>query len=264
MMIVRPPAVAGAFYPANEEQLREWVTGFLETAVPIPASLPLPKAIIGPHAGYNYSGPIAGTAYAPVMALRGQVERVILLGPAHTMALRGLATTSADAFRTPLGDVPIDHEALQKVRPLLQVQVLDAAHEREHGLEVHLPFLQMTLAEFTLAPFVVGAAKPGEVAAVIKTLWGGPETLVVISSDLSHFLDYESARQLDRAAAQAIEQLRPDALAPEQACGRRPIQGLLLVARAEKLSATTLDLRNSGDTAGSRDRVVGYGAWLLG
>jgi MEMO1 family protein len=261
MMNVRSPAVAGSFYPADPKRLQEMVAGFLATAVS-PTSA-IPKAIIAPHAGYMYSGPIAGSAYACVAALAGKVERVVLLGPAHTMALRGLATTSAAAFGTPLGDVVIDHEALKQARLLPQVQVLDAAHLREHCLEVHLPFLQMTVGDFKLAPFVVGQVRPEDVAEVIEMLWGGAETLVVISSDLSHFLDYESARRVDAAAARAIEQLQPTALEQDQACGRRAIQGLLLAARKHNLTVTTLDLRNSGDTAGSKDRVVGYGAWAF-
>lgn len=263
MMNVRSPAVAGSFYPADPKQLQEMVARFLATAVSPSAPIPIPKAIIAPHAGYIYSGPVAGSAYALLAPLAGRIERVVLLGPAHTMALRGLATTSAAAFRTPLGDVVIDHEALKQARLLPQVQVLDAAHLREHGLEVHLPFLQMTLGDFKLAPFVVGQVSPEDVAEVMETLWGGAEALVVVSSDLSHFLDYETARRVDAAAAQAIAQLQPAALTQDQACGRRAIQGLLLAAHQHHLAATLLDLRNSGDTAGSKDRVVGYGAWAF-
>jgi AmmeMemoRadiSam system protein B len=262
MINVRVPAVAGTFYPADPVRLRAMVAGFLQTAPS--ASVPVPKAIIAPHAGYVYSGPIAGTAYKQVAPLAGQIERVVMLGPAHTMALRGLAASSARAFSTPLGDVPVEQTAVRRTLLLPQVQTIDAAHVREHGLEVHLPFLQETLGTFSLIPFVVGHASPEEVAEVLAQLWGGPETLIVISSDLSHFLGYRQAQKLDAATCAAIEQLRPEAIAADGACGRRPIQGLLLLARQNKMSVVTLDLRNSGDTAGSKERVVGYGAWAIG
>ena len=180
------------------------------------------------------------------------------------MAIRGLAATSAHIFQTPLGDVDIEQTAVQQALRLPQVQIVDAAHAREHGLEVQLPFLQETLGAFSLVPFVVGHASPEEVAEVIDLLWGGRETLIVISSDLSHFLGYRQAQQLDAATCAAIERLQPEAIAQDGACGRRPIQGLLLVAKQRGLTAVTLDLRNSGDTAGTKDRVVGYGAWSIG
>ena len=188
---------------------------------------------------------------------------MIVLSPAHTMSIRGLATTSAHTFQTPLGDVPIDHEAINQVLTLPQVQVLEAAHVSEHGIEVHLPFLQETLADFSLVPFVVGLTSPEDVQEVIERLWGGAETLIVISSDLSHFLNYKEAQQLDRATCAAIERLQPDAIQRDGACGRRPIQSLLLSAKRRGMSVVTLDLLNSGDTAGSKDRVVGYGAWAF-
>lgn len=268
-MKVRPAAVAGSFYPADPVRLREMVFGFLETAVnpagtvteSVEASLL--KAIIAPHAGYIYSGAIAGSAYAHVVSLAKKVKRVIMLSPAHTMAIHGLAATSATAFRTPLGDVTVDQDAVQQVLSLPQVEILDAAHVREHGLEVHLPFLQEILEDFSLVPFVVGYASPEEVNEVVETLWGGEETLIVISSDLSHFMNYQQAQQLDGITCAAIERLEPDAIQRDGACGRRPIQGLLLSAKQRGMSVVTLDLRNSGDTAGTKDRVVGYGAWAF-
>lgn len=263
-MNVRPPAVAGSFYPANPERLREMVQGFLKTAVSPTESFSLPKAIIAPHAGYVYSGPIAGSAYIHIASLNKQIERVIMLSPAHTLALRGLAATSAEFFRTPLGDVPIDQGFGKNAAMCSQVQVMDAAHIREHGLEVHLPFLQETLGDFSLVPYVVGHASPEEVTEVIELLWGGPETLIVISSDLSHFLNYEQAQRLDAETCAAIEALKPEHIVKDGACGRRPIQGLLLSAKQRDMSVVTLDLRNSGDIAGSKDRVVGYGAWAFG
>lgn len=268
-MNVRPAAVAGSFYPADPVRLREMVRGYLETGTELVETVTelvevsTPKAIIAPHAGYVYSGPIAGSAYVHVAPLAGQIERVVMLSPSHTMAINELATTSAHTFQTPLGDVAIDRGAIKQALSLPQVQVLDAAHVREHGIEVHLPFLQEILGNFSLVPFVVGLTSPEDVQEVIETLWGGAETLIVISSDLSHFLNYKEAQQLDGATGAAIERLQPDAIQRDGACGRRPIQGLLLSAKQRNMSVVTLDLRNSGDTAGSKDRVVGYGAWVF-
>lgn len=261
---IRQPAVAGMFYPAQPVRLRQMIHEFLETAVLPSAPMAPIKALIAPHAGYPYSGPIAGSAYAYLQQAVPVVTRVVLLGPAHTMPVRGLVVSSATAFATPLGTVPIDRTAVQAISALPQVQRLDDAHLKEHGLEVHLPFLQTILNNtFYLVPLVVGNATPAEVAAVLDLLWGGAETLVVISSDLSHYYSYEAARQLDSATAQAIESLDPLAIGREQACGRIPIQGLLHAVQSHQLQPIRLDLRNSGDTAGSKDRVVGYGAWAF-
>jgi MEMO1 family protein len=261
MMTVRQPAVAGTFYPARPDELRQMVNEFIGTAVALPPLSSPPKAIIAPHAGYIYSGPIAGAAYAALRPFASQYKRVVLLGPAHTLAFRGLAAPDTDSLATPLGEVSVDRAALDAIRGLPQVQTLDAAHTREHGLEVHLPFLQTVLGAFTLVPLVVGDVGAEAVTAVLDLLWGGPETLIVISSDLSHYHDYATAQRLDEATAQAIEQLNPVAIGRDQACGRRPIQGLLLAAQRRHLAVHRLDLRNSGDTAGSKERVVGYGAW---
>jgi hypothetical protein len=223
----------------------------------------VPKAIIAPHAGYIYSGPIAASAYLRIKPARGRITRVVLLGPAHRVGFHGLALSSADYFLTPLGRVPVDQEAVEKISRLPQVHEMDAAHAQEHSLEVHLPFLQEVLGEFNLVPLVVGDAEPGEVAEVLELLWGGSETLIVISSDLSHYHDYKTAQKLDRATSQAIEQLRPEDIQYDHACGRNPVNGLLHMARKRGLKAKTVDLRNSGDTAGTQDRVVGYGAYIF-
>jgi AmmeMemoRadiSam system protein B len=208
---------------------------------------------------------VAAHAYLQLVPLRDQIHRVVLLGPAHRVPFAGLAASSADYFATPLGLVRIDQPGMEPALTLPQVRVLDEAHREEHSLEVQLPFLQTVLGEdFGLIPLVVGDADPAQVAEVIERLWGGPETLVLISSDLSHYHDYESARRLDSATSRAIEQLNPQAIDYQQACGRTPVNGLLLAARHHSLHARTLDLRNSGDTAGGRDRVVGYGAYALG
>ncbi len=272
---VRAPAVAGLFYPAGAAALRAEVEGFLKETPPGP---PLPpgspgepssrpfraKALIAPHAGYRYSGPVAATGYRLLAPLKGRVRRVVLLGPAHRCPFRGLAASSACAFETPLGKVPLDEEGLTAALELPQVHLLDEAHEEEHSLEVHLPFLQVVLGEFTLLPLVVGEARPEEVAAVLEKVWGGDETFLVVSSDLSHYLPYDRAVALDEATARAIETCRPEEIGVQQACGRTPLAGLLLRARAEGLSVLRVDLRNSGDTAGPRNQVVGYGSFVVG
>jgi hypothetical protein len=258
---VRPPAVAGLFYPGDrlplagmvDRMLREAeLEGELEGAVP--------KAIIAPHAGYPYSGPIAGNAFEPFRALAGKVERVVVIGPSHHVAFRGLALPQADCFETPLGRVEIDLEAAASLLELPQVRVDDRPHEREHSLEVEVPFLQQVLGRFRLVPLVTGSAAPAEVAEALARIWGGEETRIVVSSDLSHFLDYETARRTDRATADEIVGLET-AIGPRQACGAVAINGLLHLAAGKALTARLLDLRNSGDTAGDRTRVVGYGAF---
>jgi AmmeMemoRadiSam system protein B len=260
MAITRHPAVAGQFYPANPSDLRRMILGYIQE---VHTDDPVPKAIIVPHAGYMYSGPVAASAYARLAGARDLITRVVLLGPAHWVSLRGLAVTSADCFTTPLGSIPVDQETIATIMVLPQVQVLDEAHAPEHSLEVQLPFLQEILTDFTLVPLVVGEATPDEVGQVLEGIWDGPETLIVASSDLSHYCDYDKAQQLDRATSRAIEALRPQDISAAQACGRNAVQGLLHVARQHGLRARTVDLRNSGDTAGPRDRVVGYGAYVL-
>ena len=259
MSITRRPAVAGQFYPGESGQLRRQVDNYLAAAGEVVG--PPPKAIIAPHAGYIYSGPIAGTAYAHLAKTNHAVRRVILLGPAHRVHVRGLAASSADSFVTPLGSVPLDQMAQEQLLALEQVQVIDGAHESEHSLEVQLPFLQTIFTEFSLVPLAIGSASATDVAEVITLLWGGRETVIVISSDLSHYNDYQTAMELDKATARDIEGL--EAVGEGQACGRRAINGLLQLARERGLSAHTVDLRNSGDTAGPRDRVVGYGAFTF-
>lgn len=258
---IRDPAVAGLFYPDDPIVLQQQLEGFLSQERHVETS---PKALIVPHAGYIYSGPVAASAFSQLIPIRDQIERVILLGPAHRVGFRGLAATSAEYFSTPLGLVRIDQQAMNDILSLPQVRVFDDAHREEHSLEVQLPFLQAVLRkDFALIPLVVGEAGADEIAEVIEKLWGGPETLLVISSDLSHYQDYDTARRLDSATSAAIEQLNPQGLDYQQACGRNPISGLLVAARHHHLQVKTLDLRNSGDTAGSRDRVVGYGAYVF-
>lgn len=260
MINIRQPAVAGQFYPATASRLEKMLTEFLDETAPANV---VPKAIIAPHAGYVYSGPIAASAYAHLRKGKTTIKRVVLLGPAHRVSVQGIAASSADAFATPLGTIPVDKAAVKAITGLPQVQFRDDAHAFEHSLEVHLPFLQRACDEFSIVPLAVGTASTAEVAEVLEKLWGGPETLIVISSDLSHYCDYETAREMDSATSKAIEDLRPEAISREQACGRVSIQGLLEVARRRGLKAMTVDLRNSGDTAGPRNRVVGYGAYVI-
>lgn len=259
MSASRPPAVAGMFYPADPVQLVQEVQTFLAEAHPQPLT---PKALIVPHAGYIYSGSVAASAYATLRGCAKRIRRVILLGPTHRTAIRGLALPETQAFDTPLGRVMLDMDAMYAAARLPQVTVSNEAHALEHSLEVQLPFLQSVLPEFTLLPLAVGTATADDVAKVLETLWGGDETLIVISSDLSHYLPYTVAQLVDGKTADDIMQLRQP-IAHDQACGGTPISGLLVVARKHHLRAILLDLRNSGDTAGSQDRVVGYGAFAF-
>ena len=262
MLSIRPAAVAGTFYPADKATLQSQVQACLGET-PTSGSGAPPKLLVVPHAGYIYSGPIAGRAYARLAPWAAKIRRVVLLGPAHRVALRGLAVPTVDAFETPLGRVRIDQEARAALAGLAQVVADDRAHALEHALEVQLPFLQTVLgSSFTLLPLAVGSASAGEVAEVIERLWGGDETLIVVSSDLSHYLPYADARRVDRHTADAILALTPG-LDHEQACGATPINGLLLCARRHGLVPALLDLRNSGDTAGDKSRVVGYASFAF-
>ena len=259
MQNTRFPAVAGMFYPAEPDILARDARAMLAAAKPCEYS---PKALIVPHAGYVYSGPIAASAYIALQNIAARIRRVVLLGPTHRVAVRGLALPGADAFVTPLGNIQIDVEAAQAIAHLPQVSVSPQAHAMEHSLEVQLPFLQAVLPDFKLLPLAVGMAAPQEVAEVLELLWGGEETLIVISSDLSHYLPYDVAKRVDNATVQSILDLK-HSISHEQACGGTPINGLLLAARHHHLTPHLLDLRNSGDTAGSRDGVVGYAAFVF-
>jgi len=260
---VRPPAVAGMFYPEDPRDLADEIAAHLDATGETAQSPGFPKAVIVPHAGYVYSGPVAAHAYDLLRPARGVVRRVVILGPCHRVPVRGLALPQATAFATPLGRIPLDTEGADTIRDLPQVVVSAATHADEHALEVQLPFLQKVLGNFSLVPLVVGSVEPEKVAEVVDRLWGGPETLVVISSDLSHYHPYDSAKAIDGETVQAI--LDFDAgISHEQACGATPIAGLLLAARRRGLAPRLLDCRNSGDTAGDRRRVVGYASFALG
>ena len=260
MSIIREPAVAGQFYPSDAGELRTTIEGLMDR-VPFKPG-PAPKALIVPHAGYIYSGSVAASAYARLRSCRDRYTRVILLGPCHRVNVRYLALSGVDVFRTPLGDVPLDREVSTALdRP--DVRVFEAAHQFEHSLEVHLPLLQIVLGRFSLVPLLMGEVAPETVAEVIKSLWGRAETLIVVSSDLSHYLGYDQARTRDQFTCEAIEHLDADRIDPVDACGATPIRGLLIEAKRRSMEVTTLDLRNSGDTAGRKDHVVGYGAWMF-
>ena len=262
MLMIRPAAVAGTFYPKERAMLRSQVHGYLGEALAKGSGVP-PKLLIVPHAGYVYSGPVAGHAYACLVPWAARIQRVVLLGPAHRVAVRGLAVPTVDAFETPLGRVRIDREARDALAGFAQVVGDDRAHAMEHSLEVQLPFLQTVLGEaFALLPLAVGDASTEEVAEVIEHLWGGDETLIVVSTDLSHYLPYEDARVTDRTTVARIAGLATD-VDPYEACGAYALNGALAAARQHGLQAQLLDLRNSGDTAGDRRRVVGYAALAL-
>jgi AmmeMemoRadiSam system protein B len=258
MSSVRPPAVAGAFYQRDPSALRDAVDRLLGE-VPRDDGADVPRALIAPHAGYVYSGPIAASAFCRVAG--AGFTRVVVVGPSHFVPFRGIAAPRVLAFATPLGEVPLDREALTD---LPGVHRADEPHQREHAIEVELPFLQRVLpGGFALVPLVVGDATEAEVAEALAPFADDPATLIVVSSDLSHFLDYETARRRDLATAEAIERLEGAAIGSYDACGWLPIQGWLALARRHGLRARRLDLRNSGDTAGDRASVVGYGAWAF-
>jgi len=262
---VRPAAIAGTFYPAEPDVL----TGMIDACMAGARDNHLsPKALIAPHAGYIYSGPVAASAYKTIAARaagKDKITRVVLLGPPHRVAVQKFCVPAARAFRTPLGDVPVDDAGIAAALKLPGVEQSDVPHAEEHSLEIHLPFLQRILGDFSLVPVIVGGPSPAETDALLAALWGGPETLVLISSDLSHYHDYDAANRIDQGFRRLIETLSPDKIEDEQACGRYPVKGLLARAQALDLRVTTLDVRNSGDTGGgeNRDRVVGYGSWAL-
>lgn len=257
---IRPTAVAGSFYPKNASQLNSMLEEYLSLKT---VDIAPPKAIIAPHAGYIYSGQTAARVYSTIKKRRTQITRVVLLGPTHRVYVQGIALPSNSHFASPLGNVSIDTEGLKKISAHRFVQYLDAAHEQEHSLEVHIPFLQKVLNDFTLLPVLVGDATPEQVATILEELWGGEETLIVISSDLSHYLDYETACKTDSNTTRLIENFDYKNIGSNQACGCMPMRGLLKLAQEKNMSIQTVDLCNSGDTAGTKDRVVGYGAYAL-
>jgi MEMO1 family protein len=257
----RKPAVAGQFYPNDPQELTQLLKKLYATSRTCQVSQV--KAIIVPHAGYIYSGEIAASAYMALIPQIHKIKRVVLLGPAHRVGFHGLATTTDNYFSTPLGDIAIDKSSISIIESLPQVVSLDRAHTHEHSLEVQLPFLQNLLDEFTLVPLVVGECNSQQVSEVLELLWGGEETLIVISSDLSHYNSYNDALHQDRKTSESIVNMQPENIEFDDACGQIPIKGLLMSATRHNLKALQVDLRNSGDTAGTRDRVVGYGAYIF-
>ena len=258
---IRDAAVADSFYPANPGKLRALVSQLLQ---PYNHQLRTQsKAIIAPHAGYIYSGDTAAKVYADLRNYAENIRRVVLLGPVHRVYTAGIALSSATHFATPLGNVPIDRSWQARIEGMDGVQYHDAAHLYEHSLEVHLPFLQMVLPHFTLVPIAVGDASGEQVATVLEQLWGGHETLLVVSSDLSHYHDYETAKRIDTATCRSILACDDSSIHSEQACGCRPLAGLLRIAKMRQMHLELIDLCNSGDTAGDQQRVVGYCAVAL-
>ena len=261
---VRKSAVAGLFYPADPIELKEAVIDYLLHAHDASSEQVIkPKAIIAPHAGYIYSGPVAASAYHYIEQIKQHISNVVLIGPSHRVPLLGLATSSADYFATPLGNIPINREIVDSINQLPFVTELDQAHLMEHSLEVHLPFLQVALNDFNLVPIVAGDASPDQVKQLISLACIRDDTLLVISSDLSHYHDYHTAQKMDLDTCQAIEALDINRLDSQHACGYIPVKGLLAYAREHRLQAKTVDCRNSGDTAGPRDQVVGYGSYVF-
>ena len=258
---VRAPQVSGVFYPAGDNELADMVERCLARGRHSP--VPDPKIIVAPHAGYVFSGEVAATVFKPVAAHRSRIRRVVVIAPAHRVGFKGLATTSADAWATPLGTVPVDWEALRSLMTLPGFRVFDDAFQQEHSLEVHVPFLQRVLDDFTLVPILLGDADPAEVSRALELVWGGPETLISVSSDLSHFHDYDTARGMDLATSRRIELMKPQEIDGRGACGHRALAGALDQARKRDLRVTALDVRNSGDTRGGKERVVGYGAYAM-
>ncbi len=257
---IRPAAVANLFYPGDADQLDAAVQTYLQDATPVSAS---PKALIVPHAGFIYSGPIAATAYQTLKPYAQQFSRVVLIGPSHRVFLEGAAVPSSDFFQFANTELAVDQHALSKLLSIEGVNVNDDAHANEHSLEVQLPFLTAVLDQFNLIPVVLGDASPELAATIIEQFWSDPQTLIVISSDLSHYLPYHLAQEFDAQTSLAIEALRPNALDYDSCCGRTGIQGLLMVAKKHGFHIRTLDLRNSGDTAGDHEQVVGYGAYVV-
>lgn len=264
MTLIRNPAVAGQFYPADATILKKEIQTYLDEVKPVSfVSSDRPKAIVVPHAGYIYSAAVAASVYKHLIPLKQQIKRVVLLGPSHRVAFQGLAVPESGIFNTPLGNINVDQDAISRLTELPQVIVSERAHRDEHSLEVQLPFLQAVLSDFTLVPIVVGDAEPQQVAEAINLFWDVDSTLVVISTDLSHYHTYDEARELDRHTSEAICNLKPELIGYDDACGRNGINGMLTLAKQKDLQVEMLDLRNSGDTAGSKDRVVGYGAYAI-
>ncbi len=267
MSRIRKAAVAGTFYPNDKKQLDQMVDVLLKNAISLDSN---PKAIIAPHAGYIYSGKVAASAYEPLRSLKNKIKKIVLLGPSHHVSFDGLAIPQSDFFETPIGKVTIDQEAIRLIQKLPQISVSDVAHVREHSLEVHLPFLQKIFGDkFLLTPIVVGHSNPDEVGQVIEKLWGNDDTLIVISTDLSHYHTYEEAYQMDRETCSQVESLDLEQLHSQKMCGSLPVSGLLNVARKKKLQVKMVDFCNSGDikvnnAKANKDRVVGYASFYCG
>ncbi|NRB10591.1 MAG: AmmeMemoRadiSam system protein B [Rickettsiaceae bacterium] len=262
MSIIKKANVAGQFYPDNQQELSNMLKAFL--GKDNQGYKFCPKALIVPHAGYIYSGAVAGFAYTKLFTIKDIIKQVIIFAPAHFFPFTGIATSSVDYFQTPLGDVKVNRDTLAKIADLTNIQILEQAYKGEHSLEVQLPFLQYILKEFTITPLLIGSINYNAIATIMNLLWGDDSTLFIISSDLSHYHPYETAKKIDKETSQAILTKDIAAIKEGSACGRLAIQALLAVAIKKKLQIDLVDLRNSGDTSGSKDRVVGYGSYIIG
>ncbi len=261
--VIREPAVAGTFYPEDATILAETLRRLLNSARFKASGGPAPKAIVVPHAGYINSGPVAASAYARVAAARGHLQRVVVLGPAHTVALEDIAASGADGFATPLGVLEVDRASRDGLIADGLISIFELAHLAEHSLEVQLPFIQFVLGPVQVLPLLIGTASTAAVAQLLGRVWGGPETLVVVSTDLSHYHDRETTRRLDNRTAAAIVSRNPEGVSPADACGAHVLRGLLSFALKREIEVELLDLGTSADTVGNPTRVVGYGAFAL-
>jgi AmmeMemoRadiSam system protein B len=258
-MHIRPAAMVGTLYPADAEQLSAQLAKLLLSCQ---QSIETPKVIIAPHSGYLFSGQVAACAYRSLSHIAPTISRVILVGPSHQQHCHGIALPTADYFQTPLGEVSVDQQALKQLEQLTDVNFNDSVHELEQSLELQLPFLQLCLLNFTIVPIIIGTTHAHHVAQVLNSVWGSNETLIVISTDLSHYLDYQQAKNIDFKTCHEISQLS-DLITEQQACGSTVLNGLMKVAKQRNLAAKLLDCRNSGDTTGSKDKVVGYASFIF-
>ncbi len=260
---IRPTAVAGLFYPNSADELSDTINAYLANTAQTMTSPKTIKAIVAPHAGYVYSGPIAASAYTLLRKTNSQFNKVILLGPAHRVKLTGIAIPTVQQFDSPLGPINIDQELLMQINQFDFVHESDLAHKEEHCLEVQLPFLQTVLQDFKIVPLLIGDISAEQVSLVLESIWDVDNLLIVVSTDLSHYYDYITAQKLDQKTSQFIEELNSNKIEYDHACGKTALQALLLSAKKHKLCAKTIDLRNSGDTAGEKNKVVGYGAYVI-
>jgi len=260
----RQASVAGSFYPKNPAQLKKTLTNLFNANEDLNIDFQTPvKAIIAPHAGYIYSGPIAAKAYSLVSTCIKGKNKITIIGPSHFVPFNGIALSTAEFFETPLGKIKVDHHAYELINRIPEVIYLDEAHAREHSIEVHLPFIQYLKKDVRIIPLAVGQTSYQKVAKVLEKFCEEKDNLIIISSDLSHYHAYGYAQKYDLQTALKIENYKCSQLGPNEACGYLAIAGLLKMAKDRKYKIKRIDLCNSGDTSGSKDTVVGYGSWFF-